>query len=167
MRGLPYHPLVYTRRLADDRAATRRWAVALLVLTACAGCAAPGRNAASCSTPAITVPISPAATATSAVTAPENPQPAASIRQVAYHEPLPELSELSLAELTAEVEARNPSVQAMVAAWQAASERYPQVVSLDDPMFGFMLGARAGQRRRMDGHGRPENPLVRQTGAPG
>ncbi len=29
----------------------------------------------------------------------------------------------------------------MVAAWQAASERYPQVVSLDDPMFGFMLGA--------------------------
>jgi len=59
---------------------------------------------------------------------------------VAYHEPLPELSELSLAELTAEVEARNPSVQAMVAAWQAASERYPQVVSLDDPMFGFLLG---------------------------
>ena len=62
------------------------------------------------------------------------------VKPVAYHEPLPERSELSLPELTAEVQARNPSVQAMVAAWQAASQRYPQVVSLDDPMFGFMLG---------------------------
>jgi outer membrane protein TolC len=34
-----------------------------------------------------------------------------------------------------EVLARNPSLAQMVAAWQATSARYPQVRSLDDPMF--------------------------------
>jgi cobalt-zinc-cadmium efflux system outer membrane protein len=48
--------------------------------------------------------------------------------------------ELDVESLVAEVERRNPSIQAMVAAWQAAAERYPQVISLDDPMFGVMLG---------------------------
>jgi outer membrane protein TolC len=47
--------------------------------------------------------------------------------------------ELVLAQLVSEVLARNPSVQAMIAAWQAAAARYPQVVSLDDPMFNSML----------------------------
>ncbi len=47
-------------------------------------------------------------------------------------------TELSLPQLLREVEARNPSVQAMVFAWQAMSQRYPQVVSLDDPMFMAM-----------------------------
>ncbi len=42
--------------------------------------------------------------------------------------------------MTAEVQARNPTVQAMIAAWRAASERYPQVIALQDPMFEFMLG---------------------------
>jgi outer membrane protein TolC len=42
--------------------------------------------------------------------------------------------------LVAEVLKRNPSIPAMVAAWQAAAQRYPQVISLDDPMFGAMLG---------------------------
>ncbi len=46
---------------------------------------------------------------------------------------------LSLAQLVAEVEARNPSLQAMTAAWQAAAEKYPQAVALDDPMFMAML----------------------------
>jgi outer membrane protein, heavy metal efflux system len=49
-------------------------------------------------------------------------------------------AELPLETLVAEVCARNPSLQAMSAAWRAAAERFPQVVSLDDPMFGFMLG---------------------------
>ena len=68
------------------------------------------------------------------------------ITPVSYQEPqtatdsLPESAELSLAQLTAEVQACNPTAQAMIAAWQAASQRYPQMVSLDDPMFGFMLG---------------------------
>lgn len=47
-------------------------------------------------------------------------------------------NELSLPQLVAEVQARNPSLQAMVSAWQSAAQRYPQVVSLDDPMFSAM-----------------------------
>jgi outer membrane protein, heavy metal efflux system len=47
--------------------------------------------------------------------------------------------ELSLSNLLAEVEARNPSLQAMVYAWRAMAQRYPQVVSLDDPMFMTMM----------------------------
>ncbi|MFO0899062.1 MAG: TolC family protein [Pirellulales bacterium] len=53
--------------------------------------------------------------------------------------PFLQQSELFLPQLIAEVEARNPSLQAMTAAWQAAAERYPQEVSLDDPMFMTML----------------------------
>lgn len=49
-------------------------------------------------------------------------------------------AELQPDRLVEEVLARNPSLQATVAAWRAAAQRYPQVVSLDDPMFGFMLG---------------------------
>ena len=48
-------------------------------------------------------------------------------------------AELSGEQLVAEVQARNPSLQAATAAWQAAAERYPQMVSLEDPMFGFMI----------------------------
>ncbi|MCC6417173.1 MAG: TolC family protein [Gemmataceae bacterium] len=49
------------------------------------------------------------------------------------------------AELTAEtvvqaVLARNPSLAQMVAAWQAAAARYPQVTSLDDPMIAGIIG---------------------------
>ncbi len=47
--------------------------------------------------------------------------------------------ELSLEEVVEQVVARNPSLAQMVAAWQAASARYPQVSSLDDPMFSAML----------------------------
>jgi outer membrane protein TolC len=47
--------------------------------------------------------------------------------------------ELSLDQLLEAVETRNPSLQAMIAAWQAASQKYWQVISLDDPMFGFMV----------------------------
>jgi outer membrane protein TolC len=42
--------------------------------------------------------------------------------------------------LVAEVLARNPSVQAMIAAWEAAAERYPQDVALDDPMLDVNVG---------------------------
>jgi outer membrane protein TolC len=50
-----------------------------------------------------------------------------------------------LAELTAEavvqqVLERNPSLAQMVAAWHAAQARYPQVTSLEDPMFAGTLG---------------------------
>jgi outer membrane protein, heavy metal efflux system len=43
-------------------------------------------------------------------------------------------------QLVDEVLRRNPSLQAMVAAWQAAAQRYPQVVSLEDPMLSLAMG---------------------------
>ena len=49
-------------------------------------------------------------------------------------------SELSLETLVRGVQTCNPSLQALVAAWQAAAQRYPQMISLEDPMFGFMIG---------------------------
>ena len=60
-------------------------------------------------------------------------------------------AELSPELFVAEVERRNPSLQAATAAWRAAAERYPQAISLDDPMFGFMLGPRG--LGRMDNGG--------------
>ncbi|MBI3836380.1 MAG: TolC family protein [Planctomycetia bacterium] len=48
-------------------------------------------------------------------------------------------AELSLAQLVEQVQNRNPSLQAMAYAWRAAAQRYPQAVSLDDPMFMTMM----------------------------
>jgi cobalt-zinc-cadmium efflux system outer membrane protein len=48
--------------------------------------------------------------------------------------------ELEPDQLVAEVLRRNPSLQAMVAAWQAAAQRYPQMVSLEDPMLSLAMG---------------------------
>ena len=59
-------------------------------------------------------------------------------------------SELQLAPFITDVLARNPSVQAMIATWRAAGERYPQVVSLEDPMFGFMLGPQSWGSRDVE-----------------
>jgi outer membrane protein, heavy metal efflux system len=50
--------------------------------------------------------------------------------------PFAGVSELSVEALIEQVLARNPSLAQMTAAWQAASARFPQVTSLDDPMFG-------------------------------
>ena len=61
-------------------------------------------------------------------------------------------TELSAEQLVAEVLARNPSLQAMNAAWRAAAERCPQVISLDDPMFGFLVStAHVGMNDPEDG----------------
>ena len=66
------------------------------------------------------------------------PEPATA--QPAYRsddpcDPFDGQAELSVEQLVAEVQARNPSLQAASAAWRAAAARYPQAVSLDDPMF--------------------------------
>lgn len=50
-----------------------------------------------------------------------------------------DVEELSLDNLLAEVQARNPSLRALYSTWQAAAQRFPQEVSLDDPMFMGML----------------------------
>jgi outer membrane protein TolC len=41
--------------------------------------------------------------------------------------------------LQSEIEARNPSLEAMIAAWQAAAQIYPQRVALDDPVLMGMI----------------------------
>jgi outer membrane protein TolC len=61
---------------------------------------------------------------------PPNPKPP---------EEIPDRRELSLEEVVEQVLARNPSLAQMVAAWQAASARYPQVRSLDDPVFTSVI----------------------------
>ncbi len=61
-------------------------------------------------------------------------------------------AELQVAQLVAAVQARNPSLQAASAAWRAAAQRYPQAVSLDDPMFSYMITPTNGLGT-MDGGG--------------
>ena len=46
--------------------------------------------------------------------------------------------QLPLDELVAAVKARNPSLQGALASWNAAANKYPQVIALDDPMFQSM-----------------------------
>jgi len=46
--------------------------------------------------------------------------------------------------LIEEVQAVNPSLEAAAEAWHAAAFRYPQMISLDDPMFGFSRGTQNG-----------------------
>ncbi len=77
-------------------------------------------------------------------TAQEFSRPPAEARPSAYRsddpsDPFSGQTELSVAQLVAEVQARNPSLQAASAAWRAAAERYPQVVSFDDPMLTYMI----------------------------
>ncbi len=51
---------------------------------------------------------------------------------------------LQLDTLVEEVQSVNPSLEAAVEAWHAAAQRYPQMVSLEDPMFGFTKGTWGG-----------------------
>jgi outer membrane protein, heavy metal efflux system len=91
-------------------------------------------------------PTAPSATKPASGASPEKQQPL--VTTTAYEEPLPPAespkadvdtqAELSLPELIAEVESRNPSLEAMAAAWQSAANRYPQAISLDDPTFMAM-----------------------------
>ncbi len=53
-------------------------------------------------------------------------------------DPFRDADSLSLDLLIAEVQARNPSLAAVQAAWGAAAQKYPQAVALDDPMFQSM-----------------------------
>lgn len=50
--------------------------------------------------------------------------------------PFEGMSELSVEAVVQAVLDRNPTLPQMIAAWQAASARYPQVTSLEDPQFG-------------------------------
>src|SRR5262249_31368783 len=69
------------------------------------------------------------------------PVPVASsiLANASQESPFSGMAELSVDALVEQVLARNPSLAQMTAAWQAASARHPQVISLDDPMFGAMI----------------------------
>jgi len=72
------------------------------------------------------------------------PEPSVAAPQSGYRaddptDPFGSPMELHVDQLVAEVQARNPSLQAASAAWRAAAERYPQAVSLDDPMLTTMI----------------------------
>ncbi len=60
-------------------------------------------------------------------------------------------SELSPETLVQQVLARNPSLAEMTAAWRAAEARYPQVTSLEDPMFGAQIAPGAFGSNTVDG----------------
>jgi outer membrane protein, heavy metal efflux system len=70
--------------------------------------------------------------------------------------PFAGMKELSADALVREVVARNPTLPQMLAAWQAAEARYPQVTSLDDPMMGVQLAPGAWGSRDLDGGVRVE-----------
>jgi outer membrane protein TolC len=53
------------------------------------------------------------------------------------------MAELSVEAVVEETLARNPTLAQMVAAWQAAQARYPQVAALEDPMVMGKLGPAA------------------------
>ena len=83
-----------------------------------------------------------------ATTAPAAVQPPAALPPDAV---LPQGGELSADALLAQVLARNPSLDQMTAAWHAASARYPQAISLEDPMFGVQDAPGAIGSNTVDG----------------
>lgn len=115
-----------------------RQAVSLFVILPCilAGCQAPTPRAAplgeriSMASPEVAHPPQSDILLASAVVP--------SVTATSADSRLPEVEELTEGFLIEQVLARNPSLAQMVAVWQAARARYPQVVSFDDPMFGFV-----------------------------
>ena len=111
------------------------------------GCASPGGHV---SPPASTT-VSPAPAATTGAEVETSIRPVPDVRRVSYDsepspatadDPFGQATELPLDQLVAEVQRRNPSLQAVSEAWRAAAQRYPQVVSLEDPMFDWMIAPR-------------------------
>ena len=63
----------------------------------------------------------------------------------------PAATDLSAETLVAQVLSRNPTLAQMAAAAEAAAARYPQAVSLEDPMFGVQVGPAAFGLNAIDG----------------
>ncbi len=85
-------------------------------------------------------PSIPAAPSQSVVLPAAFEQPQAPACPLVKDDPLSGPQELDPDRLVAEVLRRNPSLEAMVSAWQAAAARYPQAVSLEDPMLSLAIG---------------------------
>jgi len=113
-------------------------AITLAVLAGAVGCASTppplSQSSSRAATPASAPPVSPVAQV--AFEAPQN-LPATDVvdGQVVAGGAAPEVAELALNLFVQDVLNRNRSLQAMVATWQAATQRYPQAIALDDPMF--------------------------------
>lgn len=108
------------------------------------GCAAlsDGRNDGAAWSPTQVMPLRP--TSPGGVQAVSHTEPAAPASGQAAQPPGPPPAPDGAKELTAEavvaqVLARNPTLAQMAAAAEAAAARYPQVTSLDDPMFGVSV----------------------------
>mgnify|MGYP000055982308 CR=1 FL=1 len=74
------------------------------------------------------------------------------LAKAAFEPPRPDQAELlpevlSLSWLVTEIEARNPTLEALMAAWQAAAQRGPQQRALDDPMLMGMLAPESASSR--------------------
>ena len=80
----------------------------------------------------------------------QGPAQAAASRQNAEADPFAAMTELSVDAFIEQVLARNPTLAQMTAAWQAASARYPQVTSLEDPMFGLTTGPASIRSKDVD-----------------
>jgi outer membrane protein TolC len=62
------------------------------------------------------------------------------LKETAHSNLFGDAAELPLERLIEQVLARNPTIAQMTAAYQAAQARYPQVISLDDPMLDWGVG---------------------------
>ncbi len=118
-----------------------RFSAVLLLIVA--GCRSAGRP-----TETVRLPGPAPAVGSAAASGAQSPAAAPAVEQVVHQQssdvdagsdPFAGQAELSLAQLVAEVVQRNPTLQASLAAWSAAAERYPQAVALDDPLFQSML----------------------------
>ncbi|GIW86373.1 MAG: RND transporter [Isosphaeraceae bacterium] len=119
------------------------WLFFAALPSACAGIDAGGRE------PVLTLPPVPGEARESGFPEQSSPVSQAPLQVPALAEaspqkagaaPFPGMTELSVDALVEQVLARNPTLAQMTAAWQAASARYPQVTSLEDPMFGLTTG---------------------------
>ena len=117
------------------------------ILLALAGCrSAPPAQGPKAQAPALTrLPTTEVEDRASAPTAspPEKPKGLAAIpvtHLVPSEEiPPPVPEQLEMDWLVLQVQERNPSLQSLLYAWQSAAQKYPQAVSLEDPMFMSML----------------------------
>ena len=130
------------------RSGVRRAAVGLALVSGvqagCAGLSDPGGKP--ISPPPVSTATPPAAPRVGASSGPPSAITLASATAVSAAPPQPlsvsplgGMTELTVEALVEQVLARNPSLAQMAAAWEAASARYPQVTSLDDPLVGTTL----------------------------
>ncbi len=113
-------------------------------LTLLSGCSTVSTTAPSCVLPALVVTAAEGPAVRPASYDAHDTEPAVATEMACLPDmqavPFAGASELTVDLLIQQVLTRNPSLAQMVAAWQAASQRYPQAIALDDPTFETTLG---------------------------